>query len=536
MPKTQNAFEGILDAWFERYLEDYPLFNVQFAGLPSGEGALGHLDPEFLARRERVRRKTLRALDQISPRELSNEQHLDRLALTSFILNESEDYERKRFERDPGAAEQIFSALTREMLRAEEEPARGARNIRALLKQAPGYLEGGALSLQQPERVWLAILDQMMEGADGLVQAVAQVLAANGASPRDAGLLAHCRSALADYHTHAHSLPPAPEGSYALGRLGLQRRIRDNLGLDYTVGQIESLAASEIRRISDCLTKACRRFSKRAAAPEIIARLRAEWCPREPLIELYRSETQRIAEGFRSAGVMTFPEGDELVVRQVPQFLQTIIATAAYDPPQALAKRQRGIFWVNDLGLSLTDPARQRTERQQHFGLPLTCAHEAYPGHHFQFVTANRHARRWRRLFAHAVFYEGWTLWCEQMFVDLKIHAAPWIEVQQLHDALWRCHRILVDCGLQTGTMSAAAAARHLRQHLGFTEARARAEVNWYTTQPAVPMSYWLGRLENDRLRGRLVQGRGWSLRRFNDWLISFGTLPQGWIERYGLD
>jgi hypothetical protein len=49
-------------------------------------------------------------------------------------------------------------------------------------------------------------------------------------------------------------------------------------------------------------------------------------------------------------------------------------------------------------------------------------------------------------------------------------------------------------------------------------------------------MSYWLGRLENDRLRRRLMAGRGWSLRKFNDWLLSFGTLPQAWLEKYGLD
>jgi hypothetical protein len=25
-------------------------------------------------------------------------------------------------------------------------------------------------------------------------------------------------------------------------------------------------------------------------------------------------------------------------------------------------------------------------------------------------------------------------------------------------------------------------------------------------------------------------------LQKFNDWLLSFGTLPQGWVEKYGLD
>ena len=68
------------------------------------------------------------------------------------------------------------------------------------------------------------------------------------------------------------------------------------------------------------------------------------------------------------------------------------------------------------------------------------------------------------------------------------------------------------------------------------TRARAEADVNWYTAQPSVPMSYWLGRLENDRLRQRLMVGRRWSLQQFNDWLLSFGTIPQAWIEKYGLD
>ena len=137
-------------------------------------------------------------------------------------------------------------------------------------------------------------------------------------------------------------------------------------------------------------------------------------------------------------------------------------------------KAQRGVFWVNDLSLTKQTDAEKLAEQQQHFGLPLTCAHEAYPGHHLQFVTANHHPRKWRRLFAHAVFYEGWTLWCEQMLVDLRIDRSPWLPVQQLHDALWRCHRILVDLRLQTGRYSHEQAVRHLQRHLGFTRARAK--------------------------------------------------------------
>jgi uncharacterized protein (DUF885 family) len=122
------------------------------------------------------------------------------------------------------------------------------------------------------------------------------------------------------------------------------------------------------------------------------------------------------------------------------------------------------------------------------------------------------------------------------MTVDLKIDRSPWTKIQQLSDALWRCHRILIDLRLQTGRYGYRQGVNHLRKHLNFSKSRAEAEINWYSGSPCVPMSYWLGRLENERLYNRLVKGRGWSLKKFNDWLLSFGTLPQSWLEKYGLD
>jgi uncharacterized protein (DUF885 family) len=281
---------------------------------------------------------------------------------------------------------------------------------------------------------------------------------------------------------------------------------------------------------------ASKKFGRGRSADKIIEHARKTWNPGNDLLGLYRRETKQVAAAFRSARAVTFPKGESLEVRPVPEFMRHLIPTAAYSPPGAFAKRQRGIFWVNDLSVTKKTDAEKLAERQQHFRLALTCAHEAYPGHHLQCVIANQHPRKWRRLFAHSVFYEGWTLWCEQMMVDLKIDRSPWLQIQSLGQALWRCHRILVDLRIQTGRYTYEQAVAHLQKNLGFTKARAQAEVNWSTASPTVPMSYWLGRLENERLRRRLVTGRGWSLRKFNDWLLSFGALPQSWIEQYGLD
>ncbi len=536
MNQTSQQFEGLLSRYFERLLEDQPTFATMGAGLQSGDGKLGSLSTQFVAKRERARQEALRALEMISPRDLSGEQQLDRLALRSQLLKECEDHERGRPALEPSAPDHVLNILLHELQRGDDHPARAARNLRSLLAQTPGFLEEAAAVLRKPERVWLRIMEQTVSGGSILLEGVRKFLAGVSAQPRDEGLVRAAEKALQRYAARAKDKPPAPAGSFAIGSAALQRRVRDELGLDYTLGQIEALALGEVERVGKLLKLACARFGRGRSPEDIIAEARKEWRPKKPLLQLYQHETKRIADGFRKVRAMSFPKGDELQVRPVPEFLRTVIPTAAYSQPGAFARRQRGIFWVNDLSVTKTTAAEKLAEQQQHFGIPLTCAHEAYPGHHLQFVTANQHPRKWRRLFAHAVFYEGWTLWCEQMMVDLKIDRSPWLHVQQLHVALWRCHRILVDLRLQTGRYSYDQAVAHMRRHLGFTTARASADVNWYTGQPAVPMSYWLGRLENERLRRRLVQGRGWGLQKFNDWLLSFGTIPQGWIEKYGLD
>src|SRR5581483_8026573 len=363
-----------------------------------------------------------------------------------------------------------------ELQRGEDEPRQVARNLRSLLKQTPHYLEESATLIKRPEPVWLRIMEQTAAGAGALFDAVAKFLEQTGPLPSDEKLIAEARKAFANYEGKVKSRKPAAAGSFAVGADILQRRVRDQLGLDYSLGEIEALALSEVNRVGELLRQASRKFGARKTTEEIIESAREAWNPGPDLLGLYRKETKRVAAAFRSAGAGTFPRGETLEVRPVPEFMRHLFPTAAYSAPGAFEKRQRGIFWVNDLSVTKKTEAEKRAERQQHFGLALTCAHEAYPGHHLQFSTANQHPRKWRRLFAHAVFYEGWTLWCEQMMVDLKIDRSPWLQVQQLHDALWRCHRILVDLRLQTRRYSYDQAVAHMRKHLGFTRARAEAD------------------------------------------------------------
>src|SRR5579871_6680713 len=108
MGKSKHDFEGLLSRYFEKLLETEPVFATVSAGIASGEGKLGRLGPRFYQAREADRRAVLKAMEQQSPRELSAEQQIDRLALRSKLLKEGEDYSRRRHELEPNAPEHLL--------------------------------------------------------------------------------------------------------------------------------------------------------------------------------------------------------------------------------------------------------------------------------------------------------------------------------------------------------------------------------------------------------------------------------------------
>ncbi|HLP78485.1 MAG TPA: DUF885 family protein, partial [Candidatus Paceibacterota bacterium] len=365
MNGTSKRFEGLLSGYFETLLEDYPMLATT-SGLRSGEGKLHSPTAAFLAKCERQRQTALRGMESISPRELSNEQHLDRLALHSLLLKECEDHARGRHGLEPNAPAQLLDILLHELLRADDEPQRAAANLRSLLKQAPDFLDEASALLDKPERVWLRVMEQTVAGGALLLEGVGKLLQATHPQSADAALIRATQKSLQRYADCAKQRPTAPAGSFSIGAAALQRRVRDEIGLDYTLGQVEALALGEAERVGVLLKAACARFGRNRQPDEIIAEARSEWRPVKPLLALYQHETERVANGFRQAAAVTFPKGDRLDVKLVPEFLRTLIPTAAYSQPGAFERRQRGIFWVNDLSVTKASDAEKLAEQQQH--------------------------------------------------------------------------------------------------------------------------------------------------------------------------
>jgi uncharacterized protein (DUF885 family) len=533
-----KSLRHIAEAYIEGTMERFPSLGSA-VGRHEFDAELELPSDKLLRAQQKLVQKTLQQVEAIPEHELGGDDWLDRRALLAELRSESWSYEREALRRNPEAwASGALNGIHQLVIRHAEDLTPIADAIAARLSKVPAYLDGAADVIARPVPLWRETAQSSVAGAPALFEAIREPLLRTGKIKQRKldTLLADASSAFKRYGKHVSRIAAGKARGFALGRDAFEALIRERLGLDLSAREALSLGQNVVKRLQQEMEVEAERIAPRRRPRDILERAAADWKPaRGDLLNEYMYETERVAQAFRRADIVSFPQGDKLLIKPVPEFFRHQFPTAAYSSPGCYDTQQVGVFWVNDLSLMRATPKEQAAEISQHFGVAATCAHEAFPGHHLQFCTANRHPSPIRRWFSHAVFYEGWTLWCEQMAVDCGANAERTARLSLLHDALWRAHRIIIDCGLHAGELDYEGAVKHLMKHVGFTRARAEADVNWYTAAPTVPMSYMIGKLEVLRLKRRKVDEQGWTLRRFNDWLLSFGTVPQRWIEQSGL-
>lgn len=533
-----RALRALGERYIETTMERFPSVGSA-VGRHEFDGELELPSEKLLRAQRKLLETTLAEVEAIPENDLQGDDWLDRRALLAELRSELWSYERETYRRNPESwVSGALGSVHQLVVRNADDLTPAAEAIASRLAKIPDYLDGAGELLRRPVPLWRETAQSSVAGAPALFDAIREPLAATGKikPKRLQTLLDGAAAAFKRYGKRVSRVAAGKPRDFSLGRERFEALMRERLGWDLTAREALAYGHALVARIEQEMEVEAARLSPRKRPREILERAAADWAPaRGDLLHEYEHETRRVADDFRRADIVSFPVGDELLVKPVPDFFRHQFPTAAYSSPGCYDPKQLGVFWVNDLSLTRATPKERAAEISQHFGVPATCAHEAYPGHHLQFCAANRHPSPIRRWFAHSVFYEGWTLWCEQMAVDYGVNQDETARLNLLHDALWRAHRILVDCGLHAGELSYDGAVKHLMKHVGFTRGRAEGDVNWYTAAPTVPMSYLIGKMEVMRLKRRKVDEGGWSLKRYNDWLLSFGTIPQRWIEQSGL-
>ena len=323
---------------------------------------------------------------------------------------------------------------------------------------------------------------------------------------------------------------PIAKGEFACGSAYFDLLLRRRHFLDVNADALHAFGERLFERTRIELEAECAVQFGRRDALSVVREIQKRHPVLESLLATYAERMRAAREFVVAKNLVTMPERERLDVVATPAFMRHEIPFAAYSEPASSDPEQHGRYYV-------TPPINEeQLAEHDEVGLAHTSVHEAYPGHHLQFVTANLNAvaRTLPRLLnASASFYEGWALYSEQLMQEQGFLDRPESRIVLLRDRLWRALRVMLDVELHTRSLSFDAAADRMVAALGFPRAQAEADLAWYTRSPTVPLGYAIGWKLINALRDRVAgDDRGAGLRAFHDRLLSVGSIAAPLVIR----
>jgi uncharacterized protein (DUF885 family) len=214
----------------------------------------------------------------------------------------------------------------------------------------------------------------------------------------------------------------------------------------------------------------------------------------------------------------TLPKAD-VVIKRVPKNIEAAQPLGYYNNPSLDGKRP-GIYWIN-----LRDP-----KEAPNWTLPSVTFHESIPGHHLQLSLQQEAGLPLIRKTAFfSAYIEGWALYAEQLAVEMGLYDHdPLGHIGQLHDAMWRGIRLVVDSGMHAMRWSREKAVSYFAENAGDPESAVATEVERYCVWPGQACSYMLGKLEflEQRARAKTALGAKFDIRKFHDAMLLAGAVP----------
>jgi len=306
-------------------------------------------------------------------------------------------------------------------------------------------------------------------------------------------------------------------------------RIKDSTNLPLAPDAVHALGLKEVARIQQQLTALGPKLGYDGPEKQL-----PQWMAGQQKFNIFTTDEQ-VLDAYRAlyttvqAKLPTYfsliPKG-KLELHLEPE-LTRATASDHYTPPAADGSHP-GVFWP-----VVNDP--RQYSRVDMVSLFL---HEGVPGHHLhgallkeldlpdfrKFSTENPNS---------AAYTEGWALYSETLGRELGLYDDPVAYYGHLNAEMLRAARLVVDTGMHAEGWSREQAIAYLADTLGWSEARAKNQIERYMVWPAQALSYKIGSLKILELRARAqaALGEQFSYQKFHQVVIGDGTLPLPILE-----
>ena len=522
---SSSEFKQIQDDYYTAWFRFHPEAALD-VGIVGYEDRLRPYTDEDQGALLTLNEKLLAALEELDESALDGNQMIDLELMRGAAFLEMEEILNFDWrKRDPEAFLPIHALYQLTV----KEPEDFAAALRHRLSAFPAYLRNCRQYIgQEPEQIPAAWLDSAMvaieSGVDYLQDLPKQpIVQVHRKRLKDLdALIADTTEAIHQYGQFLEQeIGPRADGDFAVGQQRFTHLLRYRHFLNVEPKKLYDFGWRLFDETNEQLVKVCQRITGSSDSALLDKRIASQHPVGESVLSAYRDQMQAAREFTLAHELLAFPAAEQLSVLATPVFLRHKIPFAAYEPPTRNDDEQQGYYFVT--------PSADSAAKQSALMLMHTCVHEAYPGHHLQFVTANQNANSCtlpRMLNRSASLYEGWALYCEQLMFEQGFLNQPENEYILLKDRLWRALRVVLDVAMQTQNLSVSDAAEMMQSRLGFTPDQARAELNWYSRAPTVPLGYAAGWAMINALRElTAATASKRSLRSFHDNLLSCGSI-----------
>lgn len=158
-----------------------------------------------------------------------------------------------------------------------------------------------------------------------------------------------------------------------------------------------------------------------------------------------------------------------------------------------------------------------------------TVFHELIPGHELQLFMADRYHAYRQEIGGTPFAVEGWALYWELIFWDMKFQKTPEDRIGALFWRMHRCARIIFSLSFHLGQMSPDECVNFLVDRVGHERENAIAEVRRSVAgdySPLYQAAYLLGGMQIYSLRASLVGTGKMTNRQFNDAVVRENMIP----------
>jgi len=466
-------------------------------------------------------------------------------------------------ENDPGHYNEILGYGTLFLTILGEGDARWPARLESLLsrmRRIPAFLDVARRNLKSPPRVVTEFIAGQNPANIAFFEQTLPLLWDR--APRLKAALAEesgrVVAALRSYQAFLEGeLMARSTGDWRLGASLWTRKLENTLQSDMRPGEIVDRAWKRLRSEREAMHRIAEPIHARlfpghshaetgddlinVVVREVIGEISLRHsAPGELFRDVKEKWVPRTKEFIRRADLLTLPpETDNFVVERTPGFLDGL-AVAFFQPPPAFEPGLKKSFWISSIpGTSGAAPDAARSEsflrEYNDYGLQSLTIHEAFPGHYIQFWYAMNSpiASIYKKIYANNTFAEGWAVLAEeQMFSRGYAENEP--ENLLIHKKINLRTPInaILDARLHTEPMTEEDADRwalDLMQRFGFQEeAEAAGKLRRAKITATQLSTYFVGFAELSDLleecRARL--GPRFSLREFNEKLLSYGTIP----------